>query len=79
MKLSLPQIAPETKKKLIKSLQIGTSGFIVGLIGILLADPRVIAWLMQHPIVSLAVATYIPVIVNGLNEFRKNKERLETR
>lgn len=76
MKLTLG-LAPETQKKLIKSLQIGSAGFLVGTIGILMADPTVIAWLVSHPIVSMALASYLPVLLNGINEWRKNAERVE--
>lgn len=79
MKLPQLQIAPETKKKLIKSLKIASAGFAVGLIGILMADPNVIAWLSQHPIYSLAIATYLPMVLNAVNEWRKNAERLDSK
>lgn len=73
MKFALVQ---ETKQKIVKSFLIASAGFIVGLIALLLADPNVMAWLSQHPIVALALSTYLPFLLNGLNEFRKNPDRL---
>ena len=71
------KIAPETKKKVIKSLMIASSGFIVGTVAILMSDPAVIAWLAAHPIGSLFIASFLPVLLNTLNEWRKNQDRLD--
>lgn len=64
------QLDPKTVGKLKKSLLIGTSGFLVGLVAILMADPVVLAWLTAHPIVALGASSYLPVLLNGINEWR---------
>jgi len=69
-------LAEETKRKIVKSFLIATAGFLVGAIALLLADPAFAAWLGQHPVAALAASTYLPFLLNGLNEFRKNPDRL---
>ncbi len=67
------QFDKTTQEKIKKSLLIGTSGFSVGLAGILMANPHILAYLTAHPIAGLAVASYLPVIINGINEWRKGQ------
>lgn len=67
------KLDPTTIEKLKKSVLIGSSGFAVGLVGILVADPQVLAYLTAHPILALAVSSYMPVLINSINEWRKGQ------
>lgn len=62
-----------TVRKLKKSLLIGTSGFIVSAAGILMADPRVMEYLSHHLLLAAGIASYLPVLINSINEWRKGQ------
>jgi len=64
------QFDEKTVGKIKKSLLIGTSGFAVGSVGILMANPQVLAWLAAHPIIALGLSCYLPVVLNTINEWR---------
>ena len=65
---------PVTVAKIKKSALLATTGFVVAALGILMADPATLAFLQQHPVVGAAIAAYVPLIVNAVNEWRKGQE-----
>ncbi len=67
------QLDPHTLEKIKKGFLIGSAGFVAGTLGILLSDKDVIAYLATHPILGVAVGSYVPVLLNSLNEWRKGQ------
>jgi len=63
-----------TQEKILRSILLGASGFLLAIIPILSADPQVIAFLKDHMIVGAAVASFVPVIINSINQWRKGVE-----
>lgn len=60
-----------TVEKIKRSILLGSAGFVVTAVPIILADPSVIAFLQDHMVLGAAVTAFIPVLINGLMQFRK--------
>lgn len=62
-----------TIEKIKKSVLLGTAGFVLAVVPVLLSDKAIEAFLQAHPIVALAVGSYIPVILNAIRQWVKGQ------
>ena len=62
-----------TKEKIVKSLLLGTAGFVLSVVPVLLSDESVGAFLKTHPVIGVAVGSYVPVVLNALRQWMKGQ------
>jgi len=70
------QLDPVTVAKIKKSALLSLAGFTVAAVGILTSSPDVLAWLQAHPLVAAFVASFSPLIINAINEWRSGQKVL---
>lgn len=64
-----------TKEKIVKSLLLGTAGFVLAVVPVLLSDQTVSAFLKAHPVLALAVGSYVPVVLNAVRQWMKGQSQ----